>query len=289
MCGVVGSLGWERFPLELLSHFRIPYLLIGTGALGYFVWRKTYLLAFFALISLLFNGASVLPYFIHSDPSTTVSGTKIRVLSGNLSFYNSNSQAFLKIVKELKPQIVAVSEMSPWFEKSISSLKDDYPFVFLPPQGLLAGPALYSQFPIEDTHFHLLTIHLEASVQIQNKRISLFNVTSPPPLSATSLKKRDTLFEILLERLQFRSSPQVILGDFNTSPWSSHFKDFITKSTLSDARLGFGIVPTWPSFLPFFGIPIDYCLVSKDVRVLDFHSIKLDGSDHRLIVCDLGV
>ena len=59
----------------------------------------------------------------------------------------------------------------------------------------------------------------------------------------------------------------VMAGDLNVTPWSPHFQSALERGGLVDSRLGFGLQPTWPSFLPGMRIPIDHVLSTPDVTI----------------------
>ena len=77
------------------------------------------------------------------------------------------------------------------------------------------------------------------------------------------------------------------MGDLNTTSWSPFFSDLIEESGLRDSRKGFGIQTTWPDGLFLLRIPIDHCLVSKDISVLDRRVGPSIGSDHFPVTVDL--
>jgi endonuclease/exonuclease/phosphatase (EEP) superfamily protein YafD len=82
----------------------------------------------------------------------------------------------------------------------------------------------------------------------------------------------------------------VLIGDLNTTMWSPYFSELVKGSGLRDARLGFGLKPTWPMPLPaLFQIPIDHCLVSDDIEVLGVRTGGATGSDHRPMMFDVRV
>ena len=57
-------------------------------------------------------------------------------------------------------------------------------------------------------------------------------------------------------RLGGEQPSQVLVGDLNTSMWEFNYRSLEEKTGLRNARTGFGIVPTWPTFMPFEMIPI---------------------------------
>jgi endonuclease/exonuclease/phosphatase (EEP) superfamily protein YafD len=69
--------------------------------------------------------------------------------------------------------------------------------------------------------------------------------------------------------------------------WSPFYKNMVKTGNLRNARSGFGILPTWPTFLPLAYIPIDHFLVSKEIGVLKIRTGRNVGSDHLPLITDL--
>lgn len=65
------------------------------------------------------------------------------------------------------------------------------------------------------------------------------------------------------------------------------FRRLLARSGLIDTLRGRGYQPTWPGhFVPLW-IPLDHCLVSPDLTVLDRRVGPHVGSDHRPVIVDL--
>lgn len=80
----------------------------------------------------------------------------------------------------------------------------------------------------------------------------------------------------------------VVVGDFNITPWASHYRSFLENSGLRSAREGFGWNATWPSFLPPFArIPIDHVFIAPRLRVVGFTVGEPIGSDHLPLTIDV--
>jgi endonuclease/exonuclease/phosphatase (EEP) superfamily protein YafD len=80
----------------------------------------------------------------------------------------------------------------------------------------------------------------------------------------------------------------VVVGDFNVTPWSSHFRDVLEVPGVRDCAAGRGHLTTWPSGLPaLLRIRIDQCLAAGAVGVVDVRVGESVGSDHLATVNDL--
>jgi endonuclease/exonuclease/phosphatase (EEP) superfamily protein YafD len=89
--------------------------------------------------------------------------------------------------------------------------------------------------------------------------------------------------------LQELPDPKICIGDLNTSSWSPFFQDLAEKTNLKNVREGFGLLPSWPTFMGFgwLMIPIDHCLVSSNIRVVKAQTGGRIGSDHLPLIVEL--
>lgn len=67
----------------------------------------------------------------------------------------------------------------------------------------------------------------------------------------------------------------ILMGDFNTTPWSATFRDLPGKRA-GDPRFS----ATWPTFFPMMGITIDHILASENLELVEFKVLESVGSDH---------
>ncbi len=74
----------------------------------------------------------------------------------------------------------------------------------------------------------------------------------------------------------------VVIGDFNTTPWSAAYGDFLTASRLHHVSGGAIKGSTFPAWLPrFMSLPIDLCAATPDVLRFGASPGPDIGSDHR--------
>ena len=108
-----------------------------------------------------------------------------------------------------------------------------------------------------------------------------------PPTHPALAAERGRQLDALRALSATIDAPLAIAGDFNLTPYSPHFTDWLSDTGLRDGRAGRRPGLTWPTFLPLLGIPIDHCIVSPNVRVAAFRRLPAFGSDHYPIVVEL--
>jgi endonuclease/exonuclease/phosphatase (EEP) superfamily protein YafD len=81
--------------------------------------------------------------------------------------------------------------------------------------------------------------------------------------------------------------PVILFGDLNCSPWSYFFDKLLTEGDLSDSEQGFGAQASWCAWLIVPPIPIDHCLVSKNISVEARETLPEVGSDHLPVLVKL--
>ena len=141
-----------------------------------------------------------------------------------------------------------------------------------------AGVALLSRLPLESAQIRVfgLPTHRFAIATLaadgRSLAVSVVHTASPIGASRTALHNRqlDTLSLIADE---FDDREVIIVGDFNTSPWSSGFQRLLSETGWRNAAQGFGYRPTWPSHLLWLGIRIDHHIVSPGLVVQRFSTV----------------
>ena len=97
------------------------------------------------------------------------------------------------------------------------------------------------------------------------------------------------MFEAAADCLRNLPGPKICVGDLNITPWSPYYRSFVEQTKLLNVREGFGLLPSWPTFVFFkwLMIPLDHCLVSEDIRVADVKTGEPIGSDHLPLIVEL--
>ncbi len=288
----VGYFGNLHQLFELASHFRPQYLLLGGLVLILFATRRQLHWAAAAALVVAFNAQGLLPAAL-SPVAADVDqdATSLRLLLANLQYSNEAHQSFTDLIHEQNPDLIVVQEVTPAWASALGALSERYPFSEVLPRegafgiGVLSRRSLYDVEVLDLGHpsYPAVLARLTAG----DRTLALLAAHPPPPVADALFTARNEQLREVARLMRGLASPKVLLGDLNTSSWSPYFSDLLKQSGLRNARDGFGILPTWPSFFRPAMIPIDHCLISRGIRVEAVRTGPDIGSDHLPLIIDL--
>lgn len=276
---------------DLFSHFRLQYL--GASLLlliGFAAFReKPYVIAM--LTSVLINAAVIAPWYMKTD--VVNSGTPLKLIHANVLSSNSNHQALVDFVHAEDPDVVFLQEFNEQWLEGSKPLLERYPHVYTQPRSGNFGIAVFSKFPfsaishVDSPPFDHPTLIAELSVQ--NTDITLISTHPMIPLGGKLASARNEQLDSIAAMVRNNSEKIVLLGDFNASIWDRRYKQLEEETGLRSSRRGFGIAPSWPTFMLPAMIPIDHVLVSEDIGVVNNYLGRRIGSDHLPLVVTLAL
>jgi endonuclease/exonuclease/phosphatase (EEP) superfamily protein YafD len=144
---------------------------------------------------------------------------------------------------------------------------------------------LFSKKPLIDPKavIHPLTKHSTLSTTIQLGD-SLVHLIAAHPFRPGLLHGDRILtkeLKAITELVGINSEHTIVIGDLNTTMWSTTYIDFVNACNLSNLRQGRGVLPSWSRIIPWISaIPIDHCLVGKGLEGMSFKLLPIEGSDH---------
>jgi endonuclease/exonuclease/phosphatase (EEP) superfamily protein YafD len=293
---LTGFWGQHFFLFDLTSHFRVQYLLVqALGLIWLFRRNKTEKPAIWiavAALALIINSWQVGQYI---SPESAVipsqAHPKLRLLHMNVFVYNKNHAAVREIIRQANADVVSLQEMNArWY----ITLRDTPEFKQYPysVKHLGAGNILLSRFPLldskivsfpEDTIGNVLYRnqggYIMAKLKLGRQIVSLINLHPPVPGSQKYALSYQRYLNLLAAEKSNLAPSVVLFGDLNTTPWSYYYRQYLAILNLKDAK-AHRYMPTWPTYLPVFFIPIDHVFVSSDVETLTQSVGPLNGSDH---------
>lgn len=289
---IAGYLGQINLFFELSSHFKLQYLLVGFSTLIFFVLvrsKKIWLLV--SAFCIIINLAEIVPWYF---PAPAFAGATpeqhLRILHSNVLTSNRRYSDVISLVKAEQPDIAVFVEVSTSWAKELSVLSEMFPYSSNQQESERFGSAIYSKLPLENVSIKTFSSQrksLLADVKFQGKTISMILVHPTVPIKQESFIDRNQQLAAIGEYAAQVKNPLIVVGDFNTTMWSPFYKNMVKTGKLRNARSGFGILPTWPTFMPLVYIPIDHLLVSKEIGVLKIHTGRNVGSDHLPLITDL--
>jgi endonuclease/exonuclease/phosphatase (EEP) superfamily protein YafD len=298
LAAVGGLAGRAWWLFALAGTFRVQYfwgLLLGTALL--LATGRRYA-AFFAAMLLAFHGWLLLPFLATPSGPRLPQGTsaepvRLRVVTLNVWARNVQHERVIDFLRQSSADIVVLEEVYPAWVPHLKALEADWPHHSSLTREVRYGMAIFSRWPLERARNEFLSEGapvIAARVLVPETPLAIFGVHLSRPLTrAGSLRQAQQLAE-LPGLLKDKSLEQIVLGDFNAAPWNPRFCDFLSQAGLTDSRLGFGVHSSWPSGLPAaLRIPIDHCLVSKNIRVVRHQLGPSVGSDHLPVIVDLEI
>lgn len=292
---LVTLLPFDHHAIQLFTHFRLQYLIVSLLLLAAFAFLRSPAYAAALVVSVLANAAVVVPWYL--DEVAATGESEVKLLHANVLSANVEHDKLFALIADEQPDLVFLQEVSPQWEAALSALHTDYPHHYVEARNGNFGIALLSRLPlatvrhVDSAPLGLPTLHGEVAVGAETIRfVSLHPMI---PLGAGNYAARN---EQLQETAQLSVSltdlsgkPTILIGDLNVSMWDVNYREFEMATGLRNARRGHGIVPTWPTFMPFAMIPIDHVLVSNDIGVKQIKTGPRIGSDHLPLVVTLSL
>ena len=216
---------------------------------------------------------------------------KIRMLQINPhADKNQKFAAVFSYVRELQPEVFAITELSAAWEKALLAEFGDYPYRVIASKHT-SGIALFSKFPLlepEVIYFPGDPVeHPQIRCRLKTTAGNIKCIVAHPSVPKKMVASRNAELLGIADVASKTDSQCVVFGDLNCGPWSYYFSRLLELGKLVDSEQGFGPQPSWSTEMPLPLVPIDHFLVSKDVVVLNRVLGPNIGSDHLPLYVDL--
>lgn len=292
---LLGYLGRLHRLLELTNHFRLQYLLGAMLLLILLLVWKSWRWSAVAAVLVVLNSFHILPWFLPaSSPVLAASaGHRLKLLQANIKYSNNQYAQVIAYIKEETPDIVTLQEVDKNWQANLGGLDAEYPYSKFDAQATGSGIALYSKIKLERVERLDLGLSWRPSIQadfkLDNTLVHLLTIHPPTPTEAPNFRDRNLQFAAVTQHLLSLTAPKILIGDMNDTVWSNYHAEMLTQTQMRNARKGYGILPSWPSWLLFkpLMIPIDQCLLSPEIAVAAIKTGKDIGSDHLPLIVEL--
>lgn len=239
----------------------------------------------------------------------------LSVMTFNIWGLSLNPETARVILASGAPDLVALQELSPGMAGMV--LKETgqvYPYHLFRPDRWNKGMGILSRYPLKE----LDSSHLRdeqwqvqiVEVDLPGRTITVYNCHPHNDVAWRHLKQgsslargiqltyegRRALIERLLQDISHRSTPILVLGDFNSSAQNDVYTMLANRFTDAHAAAGWGFGHTFPAaWGKFEEIPtpprqlrLDMIFYSEEFATLSSHTSPLHGeSDHLPVLAEL--
>lgn len=210
---------------------------------------------------------------------------RLSAVVANLRVNNAGAGPFLEAVRRADPDLVFVVEVDHGWLRALQPLEAAYPHRLLHPRADYWGFALYTRFELVGPEVrHLVSGYvpsLRTGLRLRSGAVVGFHGLHPkPPLPTEGTGQRDA--ELLLAAAAVHEGGAALIGgDLNAVAWSPVTRLLQQIGGLLDPRIGRGIFPTFPTWLPApLRFPIDHIFFTPEFRLLAVEQLPDIGSDH---------
>ena len=279
----------DHFGVQLFTHFRLQYLGVSLLLLVAFLWLRSPWYISMLAVTVTANAICVLPWYFGEPESA--GETELKLLHANVLSSNREYDRLIALLDSEAPDVVVLQEVSPDWLVALDELREDYPYSYAEARDGNFGIALFSRIPLKSvSHFDSPPLGyptIVASLGIGKELLTVVATHPMIPVNGGFYDARNEQLVGIAELLGKRTGPKILVGDLNLSQWDFNYPKLEQVAGLRNSRKGFGIAPTWPTFMPFAMIPIDHVLVSESISVTDLHTGPRIGSDHLPLVVTL--
>jgi endonuclease/exonuclease/phosphatase (EEP) superfamily protein YafD len=276
---------------ELLVNFRTHFALLLSLALVLALVLRRWRIAGACVVALGLNVWPMYGAFFGAVAPPASDARAVRVAAFNVNIANDDIPGIAAYLESLAVDI-AVLEESPANAERLSTLLPQLPHRYFAEDEGVWGVVILSRWPLIAAQpagaAGMPPFGARADVDLGDRKFRLYGAHLHWPLVPASARIRNAQLEALGRELAECTHACVAVGDFNVTPWSSHFREVIRIPGVNDCAAGRGLLNTWSSVLPApLRIRIDQCLIAGAVGVADVRVGKSVGSDHFATINDL--
>lgn len=261
-------------------------------------------------LAMLLVAFNALPLMVRAIPAPVPAAEgelSVRVMSANVLSTNADYASFRRVVSEIQPDVLVTQEAFVGWARALQDI-DFLPYRATEPGsegGLLIGDnQILSRFPLEweqldpssRTGLRLIPREVAARLKVRpptGNPFVIYAVHPPSPRTFFQWQRRTIYLDEIarLVRAEPPGTSILVVGDWNTPPWSPVLRRFA-----ADTRLVSTEELPWPpstrilavvAGVALLGSSVDRIMVSPDVGLAGLHLGPAFGSDHLPIYVDL--
>lgn len=296
LASLAGPFARASWTLELLTHFRVQYAVALLAGAGILAWLRSPRSAIAYALLGAWSAAPVIALHLPAEgpPATSrPAGPVLTALLLNVHTANVEHERVLELIATEDADLVVLQEVNQRWAEVLASTIEAYPHRVVHPREDNFGILLMSKLPMERSETPRFdATRVPSILGVFDVAGVILNVLATHPVPPASSRNASFRNEHLLALGSYAAQPDgavLVLGDLNSTPWSPYFSDLLRSSGLRNAARGFGVLPSWPALPWLLRLPLDHCLHSEEIEILDLGLGDAVGSDHRPVVVALQV
>lgn len=277
--------------VELYSHFRLQYLAVSLLLLVAFAVLRNRVYVILLLITAALNANYVLPWYFGG--TRVDSEHTVKLLHANVHARNDQYERLYALIEAERPDVIFLQEVTGKWRDAAVRLNQDYPYNYVEAREGSFGIAMFSRLALDSVE-HVDSPPLDyptivATMTVNDQLLTLISTHPTIPTTGLQYRARNEQLRSVATLANSAAGAVVLTGDLNASVWGRHYRKLQASTGLRNTRRGFGVLPTWPTFLPFAMIPIDHALVSDGIGVVETRTGARIGSDHLPLIVEFAV
>jgi len=260
----------------------------------------------------LWNIGTIWPYLpIGTSEATTSEGTPLKVVSANVWYRNDGYEAAVHYLEATDADVIALIEVTPQWLTALQPLYARYPYRVdcmqsTPPCEMLlmskhpfsrayagridgrAPTIAWGEIAFQGRPITVAATHFAWPLRaaMDSDRVIAAGALGPSFADAYPLVQSEQAANVA-QYLKTLGPDLVLMGDFNSVPWSRTQETLRAATGLQNAG---PMVPTWPSWQPTWNrLPIDQIMTRGALTRLSFKSGYYIGSDHLPVEAEIGL
>jgi endonuclease/exonuclease/phosphatase (EEP) superfamily protein YafD len=289
-CTWLGSLGRYGWAFDLLSHFRLQYVIACALVVIYALIRRRTWLVLIALISLLWNAQIIHAFQQTAERVTAPQEKPLRLMVFNVLTENENHVAAIDHVLKTDADIVLLLEVDETWQPNLEPLRVKYPHRVEELFHGNFGIACYTRLPLKSFEVRWLTKWQLPTLVLNLDHLGIpltFIGTHPePPLGGVNAHEWRAQLSGIGSLVAGLTGEVIVAGDFNATPWCEGMRLLREKGGLDFHSADPVWQPTWGLSLPMM-IPIDHVLLKGGLTAQKRTIGPELGSDHRSVMVEI--
>lgn len=285
---LIGFFGAASNWMDYAAHFR-PHLAVAALLTAVAAWwlmadqHRVALVAVLAVLAAVNLTAMVGEWRFRAPTIAADRPTGLKIAAVNLLFFNRDYAAAARWIRDERPDVLVLTEVTDGWAAAIEALDDLYPYRAVRPTGFIAMISRRPWTSLEVVPGPRPRQGLVvARLALEGKTLTVIGAHPASPIRPQAVAARDDELDLIARVAREAPGPVAAMGDFNATPWSAPMRRLVRTSPLRYADL---LATTWPTALPrWLGIKIDHILLGNGCAVRGFATGPDLGSDHRPVV-----